>query len=157
VTDPDKLKAFAKEKITGWLTGIDAWSNKRPDDQLDDAGAFAADAVIDGAVGLGMGAAGKGLGGVVGEAGTVTRAERKAAEVVTHSRAGTVSKADSHVWKKLKSARGKTKTDGERFYEWDHTHGDIEVYDRRGLHLGSMDPSTGAMSKPSVPGRKINL
>ena len=41
--------------------------------------------------------------------------------------------------------------------EWDHTHGDIEVYDKRGRHLGSMDPVTGNMSKPAVPGRKIEL
>jgi hypothetical protein len=78
VTDPDKLKAFAKEKITGWLTGIDAWSNKRPDDQLDDAGAFAADAVIDGAVGLGTGALGQ-VAGAAQDAASLTKAERKAA------------------------------------------------------------------------------
>ena len=78
VTDPDKLKAFAKDKITGWLTGIDAWSHKRPDDQLDDAGAFAADAVIDGAVGLGTGALGQ-VAGAAQDAASLTKAERKAA------------------------------------------------------------------------------
>ena len=110
--------------------------------------------MIDAAAASTMGAVGRGLGGAVEEAAEL----RKAAKAAAHNRPGSsVSKGDSHVWKKLKSARGKTKTDGERFYEWDHTHGDIEVYDRRGLHLGSMDPSTGAMSKPSVPGRKINL
>ena len=38
VTDRDKLKQFAKGKIAAWLQGIDDWSKKRSDDQLDDAG-----------------------------------------------------------------------------------------------------------------------
>ena len=29
--------------------------------------------------------------------------------------------------------------------EWDHTHNDIEVYDNKGRHLGSMDPTTDQM------------
>ncbi|CAI2183521.1 8606_t:CDS:2, partial [Funneliformis geosporum] len=37
--------------------------------------------------------------------------------------------------------------DDKRFYRWDNTHNDIEVYDRRGRHLGSMDPRTGKMYK----------
>lgn len=41
--------------------------------------------------------------------------------------------------------------------EWDHTHNDIEVYDNKGRHLGSMDPTTGKMYKPPVPGRTINI
>jgi hypothetical protein len=44
-----------------------------------------------------------------------------------------------------------------RYYEWDHTHGDMEVYDSRGNHLGTMDPQTGQMTKPAAPGRKIAL
>jgi hypothetical protein len=65
-------------------------------------------------------------------------------------------------WEDLQPYRGKTKTNGEkgkqrRYYEWDHTHGDVEVYDRRGKHLGSMDPETGEMTKPPVKGRKIDL
>jgi hypothetical protein len=50
-----------------------------------------------------------------------------------------VSKPESPVWKNLKPHKGKTKTDGDRLYEWDHENGDIEVYDRAtGKHLGSM-------------------
>jgi hypothetical protein len=65
-------------------------------------------------------------------------------------------------WGHLKPYRGKTKTNGQsgknrRFYEWDYTHGDVEVYDARGNHMGSADPETGGMTKPPVPGRKINL
>jgi RHS repeat-associated protein len=65
-------------------------------------------------------------------------------------------------WKKLKPFRGKTKTNGlqgkaKRFFEWDHTHGDVEVYDSRGQHLGSANPDTGEMTKPAVPGRRIEI
>ena len=58
-------------------------------------------------------------------------------------------------WNKLQSFKGKTKTDGKKLYEKDYTHKDMEVYDRRGNHLGSADMSTGAMTKPPVPGRTI--
>jgi RHS repeat-associated protein len=65
-------------------------------------------------------------------------------------------------WSALKPFRGKTKTNGlsggnRRFYEPDRTHGDIEVYDARGRHLGSANPATGAMTKPAVPGRRIDV
>lgn len=42
-------------------------------------------------------------------------------------------------------------------YEWDHTHGDIEVYDGRGNHKGSMNPTTGDIYKAAVKGRKIDV
>jgi RHS repeat-associated protein len=65
-------------------------------------------------------------------------------------------------WTGLKPYRGKTKTNGKpgkqrRFYEWDHTHGDVEVYDSKGGHLGSVDGNSGDNTKPPVDGRKINL
>ena len=65
-------------------------------------------------------------------------------------------------WNNLDRCKGGgTRTNGEsgkkrRFYEWDHTHGDVEVYDGRGKHLGSADPQTGEMTKPPVPGREID-
>jgi hypothetical protein len=70
--------------------------------------------------------------------------------------------ADSPVWAETEPARGKTRTNGERgrakeYYEWDYTHNDIEVYDGRGLHKGSKDPTTGEMTKPPVKGRRINV
>ncbi len=73
-----------------------------------------------------------------------------------YDRQSNPSKADSPVWKDLKSAGNGVKTDGKRFYEWDYTHNDIEVYNKRGEHLGSMNPVTGDMYKPAVPGRKLN-
>ena len=73
-----------------------------------------------------------------------------------------VSKATSRFWQSLKGFRGKTKTNGlsgkdRRFFEWDHTHNDIEVYDNKGKHLGSADPNTGEITKPAVPGRRIDI
>ena len=72
-----------------------------------------------------------------------------------------VNKQNSPVWKKLQNAGNGRKTSGKgkkkKYYEWDHTHNDIEVYNSRGEHLGSMDPTTGEMYKPAVPGRTISL
>ena len=73
-------------------------------------------------------------------------------------------KSDSPVWNgdELKPDRDGRKNNGQKgkkkeFYEWDHTHNDIEVYDSKGKHKGSMDPRTGDMYKPPVPGRTIDL
>ena len=51
------------------------------------------------------------------------------------------------------SGRGKNK----RFYEWDNTHNDIEMYDDKGIHMGSMDPITGDIYKDPVLGRRIKI
>jgi hypothetical protein len=66
------------------------------------------------------------------------------------------------VWKETQPYRGGTRTNGatgkaREYYEWDHTHGDIEVYDRTGKHLSTRDPVTGEMTKPPVPGRRLKL
>jgi hypothetical protein len=70
--------------------------------------------------------------------------------------------ADSPIWQGLARYRGQTRTNGaggggRQYYEWDFTHGDIEVYDGRGNHLGSMDPVSGEMTKPPVAGRTIEI
>jgi len=72
------------------------------------------------------------------------------------------TKADSPVWQNLKPHRGQVKTNGltgkkTRFYEWDYTHGEIEVYGPkpRVRHLGSQDPKSGEWVKPPRPGRNI--
>ena len=41
-------------------------------------------------------------------------------------------------------------------YEWDYQHGDIEIYDKRGKHKGSINPKT-KKQKPPVKGRKTNV
>ncbi len=67
------------------------------------------------------------------------------------------SKSESPVWKELKPFRGSLKTDGDKIYEWDRLHNDIEIYNSRGQHLGSLDPQTGLKIKDAVAGRTIKL
>ncbi|MGA6828846.1 colicin E3/pyocin S6 family cytotoxin [Nitrospira sp. NS4] len=47
--------------------------------------------------------------------------------------------------------------DGSRIYTWDKLHGEIEVFNRRGHHLGAIDPIHGNLIKPAVKGRTINV
>jgi len=42
-----------------------------------------------------------------------------------------------------------------RILEWDSQHGALEVYDKRGKHLGEFDPDTGAQTKPPDPTRRV--
>jgi RHS repeat-associated protein len=78
----------------------------------------------------------------------------------TGARIFNVTKAESSVWKGFENFRGSTKTNGmsgrdRRYYEWDHTHNDIEVYDKKGKHLGSIHPETGETVKPPDPKKNI--
>ncbi len=89
--------------------------------------------------------------------------EATAGRAVYHSGAGMVVKAtpaSSSVWSRFKAYRGKFRTNGKsgkerRYYRWDYTHGDIEVFDSRGKHIGSADPHTGSICKPRVNGRTM--
>ncbi len=47
--------------------------------------------------------------------------------------------------------------DGKRFYTWDTLHGEVEVFDKRGYHLGSVDPINGQYIKSAVKGRRLNV
>ena len=47
--------------------------------------------------------------------------------------------------------------DGTRLYEWDTLHGELEVYNSRGRHLGAVNPHTGVLVKDSVKGRHIDV
>lgn len=47
--------------------------------------------------------------------------------------------------------------DGERLYEWDDLHQEVEVYDKRGNHLGAVDAVTGEHIKDPVAGRTIDV
>lgn len=47
--------------------------------------------------------------------------------------------------------------DGDRLYTWDSLHGEIEVFNKRGRHLGAIDPTNGTLLKDAVPGRKIHV
>jgi len=46
---------------------------------------------------------------------------------------------------------------GRRLYTWDSLHGEVEVFNARGKHLGALDPVTGALVKPAIAGRTIDV
>ena len=69
--------------------------------------------------------------------------------------------SQSKIWKEYKSVGKGRRTSGtgkkQQYYEWDYTHGDIEMYNSKGKHMGSVHPETGLIYKPAVKGRKIKL
>lgn len=46
--------------------------------------------------------------------------------------------------------------DSTRIYTWDSLHGEIEVYNKRGKHLGVLNPN-GDFIKDAKKGRTINV
>ncbi|WP_279354601.1 DNRLRE domain-containing protein [Frankia canadensis] len=67
--------------------------------------------------------------------------------------------ASSPFWKSLKVYKNSVRYNGKngkarRYYQWDNLHGDVEVWDSKGNHLGSADPETGEIYKPGK-GHKI--
>jgi hypothetical protein len=47
--------------------------------------------------------------------------------------------------------------DRKRLYTWDPLHGEVEVFNARGKHLGVIDAKSGDWIKVAVPGRKIDV
>ncbi|MFA6312779.1 MAG: colicin E3/pyocin S6 family cytotoxin [Sterolibacterium sp.] len=45
---------------------------------------------------------------------------------------------------------------GNQFYTWDALHGEVEVFNKRGRHLGVMNPE-GEFVKPAIRGRQLNV
>jgi hypothetical protein len=45
----------------------------------------------------------------------------------------------------------------KRLYTWDSLHGEVEVFNGRGKHLGVIHAVTGQWIKDAVPGRSINV
>jgi hypothetical protein len=45
----------------------------------------------------------------------------------------------------------------DRYYTWDSLHGEIEVFNKRGKHLGVLDAVSGELIKPPVRGREIDV
>lgn len=46
--------------------------------------------------------------------------------------------------------------DSKRLYTWDSLHGEIEVFNKRGMHLGVLNPN-GDLIKNAVKGREIDV
>jgi hypothetical protein len=58
---------------------------------------------------------------------------------------------------KAKSQRRRWRGPKKQIYEEDTQHGELEKYNRRGKHLGSVDPESGEVIKGPVKGRCIDL
>jgi len=54
------------------------------------------------------------------------------------------------------NGRKRWRSDNGLLYEWDSLYAEIEVYNKRGKHLGVMDYE-GNLIKPAVKGRKIDV
>lgn len=44
-----------------------------------------------------------------------------------------------------------------KYYQWDELHGEIEVYNKAGYHLGAIDAIDGHYIKDADKGRKLNV
>lgn len=47
--------------------------------------------------------------------------------------------------------------DGQRYLTWDSQHGEVEVFNARGRHLGSIDARNGQFLKEAVKGRRLEI
>lgn len=45
----------------------------------------------------------------------------------------------------------------DRYYSWDEFHGEIEVFDKQGRHLGALDAITGKKIKKARKERTLNV
>ena len=71
-------------------------------------------------------------------------------------RASKIAKAESPVWNEAKPYRGQTRisANGKYLYEWDYTHGHIEVWSKNGKRfIGTKDPVTGELT-PATKAQK---
>jgi len=63
------------------------------------------------------------------------------------------------VWKTVGGQKVWRNEEGSRLYTWDAMHGEIEVFNEWGYHLGVIDAVSGELlkRKQAVKGRKINI
>jgi hypothetical protein len=59
------------------------------------------------------------------------------------------------VWKVVAERRIWQSQDGKRLFTWDSQHGEIEVFNSLGWHLGALDARTGRLVKPARKGRRL--
>ena len=45
--------------------------------------------------------------------------------------------------------------DGRFLYTWDELHGEVELFDKLGRHLGALDGVTGKRIKPAKKGKRL--
>lgn len=57
----------------------------------------------------------------------------------------------------IEGGRKVYKDDDENiYYTWDSLHGELEVFNKNGCHLGAACPQTGLLIKRAVKGRRIS-
>jgi hypothetical protein len=61
------------------------------------------------------------------------------------------------VWRVITGRKVWRSCDGSRLYTWDELHGEVEVFNKLGWHLGVQDATTGTFIKEAVKGRHINV
>ncbi|MBV8745537.1 MAG: hypothetical protein JO134_10905 [Xanthobacteraceae bacterium] len=47
--------------------------------------------------------------------------------------------------------------DGKRLYTWDSLHGEVEVFNARGRHLGALDPMNRSAGQGTGAGEEIDV
>lgn len=79
-------------------------------------------------------------------------------EVVAHKVLKSPNYLDDCIYWKVVSGRKVWKSlDNKRLYTWDELHGEIEIFNSRGRHLGSGDSLTGEVIKDGVKGRRLDV
>ena len=63
---------------------------------------------------------------------------------------------DSYEYYKLIEGRKEYRSK-DRYYSWDEFHGEIEVFDKLGNHLGALDGTTGKKIKKARKERKLHV
>jgi hypothetical protein len=61
------------------------------------------------------------------------------------------------VWRVIGGRKVWRSHDGARLYTWDSAHGEIEVFNKLGWHLGALEARTGRPVKFAVKGRRIDV
>ncbi len=85
--------------------------------------------------------------------------ERPTPRIVTYTPLPSPNYEDDHLeylgrWSGRKRWRD---PNSNNLYEYDSRHCELEVYNRRGRHLGVADVVTGEIIKPAQRGRKIDV
>lgn len=59
-------------------------------------------------------------------------------------------------WKEISGRKTWRSKDKKRLYQWDTLHGEFEVYNKRGRHLGTVDEN-GVHKGDAIKGRSIDV
>jgi len=60
-------------------------------------------------------------------------------------------------WKVVGDRQVWRSENGDRLYTWDELHGEVEVFNKHGWHLGALDPVKGTLIKDAVRGRRLDV